>query len=272
MKQIKSYKPAKVELKNPPKSIERQFAQAMEAMIRSMSSQFKNQAIKGMHKSTINKFEDAQVGNYAAVFLALSKRVNKKLIKRYDDKRIEQLAKQYLSKTNNVNRDRLYSAIGDRVGIDPKQLIAEEGLKSQTNALILETAQWAKKLRDETLDLYTANTLRVMSQGGSIEDVMSEFDGMTEKRKNHAKFTARNQIGNFNAVMGKVRAQNLGIEKGIWRTAEDERVRPCHQARNGKEFDLSKGLYSSCDGQSLLPGTDYQCRCTTEYILPTDED
>ena len=257
--QIKSDKPAKVELKAPSKSIEREFAEAMESMISKMSSQFKNQAIKGLHKSTVEKFSDAQAGNYAKVFLALSKNVSKSLVKRYDDKRIDELAKRYLERANQENRNNLYSAIGKKVGIDPQQLIATEGLKANTNALILETAQWAKKLRDDTLEEYTANSLRIMSQGGTIEDVMNEYDAMTEKRKNHAKFTARNQIGNFNAIMGKVRVQNLGITKGIWRTAKDERVRPCHAARDGKEFDLSEGLYSSCDGKTLLAGTDFQC-------------
>ena len=94
---------------------------------------------------------------------------------------------------------------------------------------------------------------------------------MVEKRKNHSRFVARNQIASFNSIMNKTRAQKLGIKKAVWRTSADERVRPSHAARNGKEFDLSEGLYSSLDGKTLLPGTDYLCRCSMTMVLE-DED
>ena len=109
-----------------------------------------------------------------------------------------------------------------------------------------------------------------MTQGATMEQVMSEFDETASKRKDHAKFVARNQIANFNSMMSKVRAQNLGIEKAVWVTAGDERVRPCHRDRNGKEFDLKEGCFSKCDGKYLQAGTDFQCRCTVTYILPED--
>jgi len=120
--------------------------------------------------------------------------------------------------------------------------------------------------------MYTANSLRAMTQGSSLAEIMEQFDGLVEKRKNHAKFTARNQIANFNSITTKLRAQNLGITRARWITSHDERVRPCHDVRNGKEFDLDKGLYSSCDGEWLLPGVDYQCRCDYELIIPADDE
>jgi|GEM_PF-2642781 len=45
--------------------------------------------------------------------------------------------------------------------------------------------------------------------------------------------------------------------KYIWRTVQDERVRPDHAARNGAEFDLS---------DSPDPGDDFNCRCWIEYV------
>ena len=105
-----------------------------------------------------------------------------------------------------------------------------------------------------------------------LRAIVAGVDGLEEKRKNHAKFTARNQIGNFNSLTTKIRAQNLGITQAIWRTSRDERVRPCHKVRDGKAFDLATGLYSSCDGLSLLPGVDFQCRCDYELVIPEDDE
>lgn len=271
-REISADRPIPIKSAGAPKAEERELAKLAEYMIAQMSQRFRNQALGGMHKSTIEKFADAQPGNYAAAYLRLADRVRRKLLKQFDDKRIEEQVGRILQKVNQRNRDQLYSRIEKRIGLSTKELTTTEGLTYQINALVLETAQWVKKLRDETLEAYTASSLRAMSHGLSLEEIMQQYDGLVEKRRNHAKFTARNQIANFNSVATKIRAQNLGITRARWITSRDERVRPCHVKRNGKEFDLDKGLYSSCDGQHLLPGVDYQCRCDYELIIPEAED
>jgi SPP1 gp7 family putative phage head morphogenesis protein len=92
---------------------------------------------------------------------------------------------------------------------------------------------------------------------------------MVEQRKGHAKMIARTQISTINSLTSKIRAQNLGITKAIWVSARDERTRASHASRDGKEFELSEGLYDSIDGKTLLPGIDFQCRC--DYILKIPE-
>jgi len=225
------------------KAHERELDRAISYMMSEIAARYANNVIGGLHKSTVAKFADDSIEKFVAVVL---------------------------SKVDTRNQHELYKLIERRVGIPSTELIATEGLKSNINALRLETAQWVKKLRDDTLSEYTANTLREMAQGGSLEAVMKNFSGMAEKRRNHAKFTARNQISNFNAVTGKIRVQNLGITEAIWRTANDVRVRDSHDDRNDKVFDIAKGLYSSRDGKWLYPGIDFQCRCYAEYIIPED--
>lgn len=252
----------------PTKSNERVFEEVAQSMIEVMSRIFKNQALLEINKTTQEKFADAQVGNFANVFLKLSKKVTRKLLNRFSDKRIKRLVEKLLSDVDKRNSGIFYGNIEKLTGIPSKQLSKTEGLKPHTSALILETVQWVKKLRDETLELYTANSLRAMTLGQSLPQVLEQFDGLVEKRRNHAKFTASNQINNFNSIITKIRAQNVGISRARWVTARDERVRECHKVRDGKEFELSKGLYSSCDGKHLLPGVDFRCRCTYELIIP----
>lgn len=265
-------KPKTVKSQPPSRTMERRFAEANEYMVDLMSTIYENQVLKELNVSTVNKFADAtdQSGNYARAFKRLSVGVRRKLLRRFSNLRIERMAKEFLEKSDRETKEKLYKAIEAKVGIPAQELAMKEALNTTRNALILETAQWMQKLRDETLELYTANTLRQMTLGKGIGDIMDEFAQMKEKRKNHAKFTARNQINNFNSIMTKTRAQKAGITKAIWRTAEDERVRPSHAWRNGKEFDLNKGLYSSMDGKTLLPATDYQCRCTYELVIEDD--
>lgn len=284
-REVKSPKGAKIHSPTPPKSEEREFAEAIKYMIEQMEQRFKNQVFQQMHKSTIEKFEvtgndalpdelrrmfiDQQTGNFANVFLNLTKAVRRKLMKQFPDDRLEAFAKNVTGKTDKRNANIFYKRVAKRVGISKEELEATEGLTYQINAYKLETAQWVKKMRDETLQDWTANTLRNMAEGKGLPEILSQFDDMVEKRKGHAEMVARTQISSFNSFVTNARALNLGIEKAVWITAEDEKVRPCHAKRNGKEFNLAKGLYSSCDGKTLFPGVDYQCRCIAQMIIPS---
>jgi SPP1 gp7 family putative phage head morphogenesis protein len=246
-------------------------------MTEQMTQRFENQAIGGLHKATVEKFSDAQPGNYASVFLTLANRSRRKLLKQFSNKRISTFVRNMLGKADAQSKKQLYAPLESALGINVTKLLAKDISKPQINALILESIQWTKKLRDETLETFTSSTLRGMSQGKNLEDIMTEFKVVASKRKGQAKFIARNQIASFNAMTNKLRHQKLGITEGIWQTAGDGvepagRVRKCHHLRDGKTFKLSEGLYSSCDGKDLFPGTDYQCRCTYQAIIPEFED
>lgn len=271
-RKLKADEPIEIKSPDSPKAQEKELDRFMSYMIEQTGKRWKNQVFEELHQSTIEKFADAQPGNYARVYTRLARRVRRKLQKQFDDDRIEELVGRVLNKVNRRNRKQLYEMVEKRIGVSSTELTQTEGLTYRINALVIETEQWVKQLRDETLQMYTTNVLRAMTRGESLEEIMQQFEGMVEKRKNHARFTARNQIAHFNSMTTKLRAQNLGLTRAVWVTSRDERVRECHRVRNGKEFNLEEGLYSSCDGKTLLPGVDYQCRCDYRLIVPGDED
>jgi SPP1 gp7 family putative phage head morphogenesis protein len=271
-REITASKPTFVKGATEPKTEVRKFASAVEYIVEQMGKLWKSQVLKALNRSTVEKFEDAQTGNFSKVFLTIAKRVNKSLVSRFDDKRIEELANLYTKRADRRNQKEFYEKIESIIGVSRKELESTEGLTAQINAITAETAQWIKKLRNDTLQEWTANTLRQMAEGKGIDEISYEFDNMVETRKGHAKMVARTQIGTFNSLTAKARAQNLGITKAVWVTSKDERVRAAHVDRDGEEFDLSEGLYSSIDGQHLIPGTDFQCRCVSRFIIPGMED
>lgn len=269
---LEANKPTEVKPAPYPRGFENEFARLLEAMVSAMSKQFENQTLKKLNQGTINKFEDAQVGNYAAVFQTLSKRAQRNIKKRFSNARLKKEVRRIMLSMNRMNQKTFYGNVEDKLGISVQQLINNEGLGPNINALILETEQWVAQLRDDTLARFSANTVRVMTQGASFEEVLTAYREEAGKRKDHAKFIARNQIANFNGLSNKIRFQKLGIKKVVWQTSQDERVRESHKVRNGKEFDLSEGLYSSLDGKHLLPGVDYQCRCIAVPVIPGEEN
>jgi SPP1 gp7 family putative phage head morphogenesis protein len=256
------------------KTTERRFGELIEDMIQLMTRIYRNQVLEELHKSTIKKFADAQKGqpgNYARVLDRLANRAKRKLIDRFDDNRIERMVRKYYNDTNKRNANKLYGELSKKLGISSQRLLKKEGLTFQNNALIREAIRWVEKLRDDTLAEFTSNTIRKMALGKSVDDIISEYTNLAEKKRSKARFIAQQQINTYNSMLTKMRSQKVGITKAIWVTARDERVRECHRVRDGKEFDLDKGLYSSCDSETLYPGTDYRCRCTYKLIIP-DED
>ncbi len=254
-----------------PKGLERQFAAMAKAMIEAMADTFENQTFKKLGKGDVEKFSDAKIGNYANVFLKLSKRAQSSILNRFDNDRLDRLVKDMLNKVNKANQNATYAAAGPALGIEAKALKAKEALTPEFNALVAETQVWIKKLRDETLEQFQANSLRAMTLGLPLDGVIDEFNIVKSKRKNAAELTARTQIASYNGLATKLRAQSLGITQAVWVTARDERVRKCHKVRDGKVYDLDTGLFSSCDGKTLYPGTDYNCRCTSKNIIETGE-
>lgn len=267
-REVTAERETKIKAPRSSRAIENELGDMIEFMISQMAQRFKNQVIGGLQVGTVNKFADEQVGNFSAILLKLAKEVRKKLLKQFNDQRIDAMSKAMLGKMDAKAKRQFYERVAKASGIDVEALIAREGLKSTTNALMLETATWIKTLRDETFQTFTNNTLFAMGQGESLDIIVDKFDGIVKSRKNHARFLARNQVQNYNAISTKIRAQNLGITEAIWETAGDEDVRPSHKARDGEKFLLAEGLYSSTDGEHLLPGTDYNCRCGATYVIP----
>lgn len=255
-----------------PRAQENELADVLEFMTAEIAARFQNGALLAMNKSTLDKFEDAQLGNYAARFLKLTGGVKRKILKQFNNDRITAMVADKLRKVDKRQQRQLYSAVEKAIGINSKQLMKQEGMGEEVSALIAETSMWVQKLRDESLEKFTTNTMFAMTQGQGLEQLLEQFKDMVEERKGHAKFLAFNQIQNFNSITAKIRVQKLGIKKAIWNTSNDDTVRPSHKERDGKEFDLTKGLYSSVDGKFLIPGVDYNCRCTARYVLDDDEE
>src|SRR3989344_42655 len=76
-----------------------------------------------------------------------------------------------------------------------------------------------------------------------------------------AKLIAQDQIAKHAASLNQIRQQEAGIDKYEWSTSLDKRVRPLHQAREGKVFNWSD---PPPDGH---PGQPVRCRCTAIPII-----
>lgn len=246
-----------------PRHLEKEFIKFFDYMISEIAERFKNQGLKRLNKSTIEQFSDSKY--YSNDWLEKSKAIKKKLNKQFSDERLKAYIDKIMSKADKANQAK-FKDLGESLGI-PQTQILKLNQSKKYKALLDETLLYVKDKQDEAINYFTKNTLLMMNRGVTEVELFKEFTENAKKYKNDINFISRNQLSNFNAVMNKVRSQELGLTKAIWSTSKDERVRSSHKDRDGKEFDISKGCYGSKDGLYLQPGEYFNCRCTAKIIV-----
>ncbi len=81
-----------------------------------------------------------------------------------------------------------------------------------------------------------------------------------------ADVIARDQILTLNAQITQARHQAAGIERFVWSTSGDARVRESHAELDGKEFAYDDPPI--VDGEPTLPGEAILCRCVAIPVVP----
>ena len=244
-------------------------------MSQEVGNRYKNQVLNKMNVSTVNKFQDAQTGNFGVVFNGLSKVAIRMLLKQFSNKRIEKYIKALYLRVNTANQKDIYKAIQGDIGINVLDIIKTDGLNGFVNANSLKTMLQIQATRDKAIEDMSANLLRLMVSGQSLDTLYEEVENVTGKNKTKSKLVARQELTVFNSQLNKKRALNLGFSQRKWNavggTSENDRTRKCHTARHGKFYPVDGKLYSSCDGKSLEVGEEINCRCWDTFVLDLED-
>jgi uncharacterized protein with gpF-like domain len=244
-------------------------------MTQSIGDRYKNQVLNKMNVSTVNKFQDAQTGNFAVVFNGLAKVAIRMLLKQFSNKRIEKYIKALYARVNTANQKDIYKAIQGDLGINVLDIIKTDGLNGFVNANALKTLLQIEATRDKAIEDMSTNLLRLMVSGQSLDTLYNEVENITGKNNNKSKLVARQELTVFNSQLNKKRANNLGFTQRKWNavggSSENDRTRKCHTARNGKIYPTDGKLYSSCDGKSLEVGEEINCRCWDTFVMDLED-
>ena len=125
-----------------------------------------------------------------------------------------------------------------------------------------------KSIAAEQLTDVRATVREAAREGRRVEDLAAELRERFGVSESRAELIARDQTLKANAALTEVRHKEAGIERYVWSTSRDERVRPWHQALEGRIFRYDHEPPVTNDrGDRNLPGEDYQCRCVAVPIL-----
>jgi SPP1 gp7 family putative phage head morphogenesis protein len=160
------------------------------------------------------------------------------------------------NKTNAWNDKEWKKILKSGLGVDAFQ--REPWLNQELNSFVKENVGLITKMEEDLLSDVEGTMQRSIRAGESSGNVAKKIQERVNVSKSRAKLIARDQVGKLNGQLTELRQTNIGVEKYIWRTAEDERVRESHKRNNGKKFSWDKPPSTG------HPGQDIQCRCWAE--------
>lgn len=93
-------------------------------------------------------------------------------------------------------------------------------------------------------------------------DIAKQLGPRDSRSRRKIKGLARNEVLTLSSNIRNERYEHAGIEKAMWLSSRDGRVRSEHAANDGKVYDVSRGI----NGER--PGGPVGCRCTEVPQLP----
>jgi SPP1 gp7 family putative phage head morphogenesis protein len=124
-------------------------------------------------------------------------------------------------------------------------------------SLPIEAAERVHKLTYEGL----ANATRA-------KEVAAEIMRSGHVTESRATLIARTEVARASSNLGQARAQHVGSEGYIWRTAGDSDVRESHRKLEGTFHRWSSPPICDPPSHRAHPGCIWNCRCYAEIVLP----
>jgi len=180
--------------------------------------------------------------------------------KKWDRKRVSNLIRPIAEDTERWSRNQTNDQLRPSVGVDVFTG-HEAWLEPAMREFTRENVALIKSVPSQFFGELEKTIARELADGARFEklaDIIEERYGVAQSR---AELIARDQVGKFNADLDRVRQQQLGITRYVWRTSQDERVRDEHAAREGKVFKWSDPPEDGHPGESVM------CRCSAESII-----
>jgi SPP1 gp7 family putative phage head morphogenesis protein len=109
-------------------------------------------------------------------------------------------------------------------------------------------------------------TIKGLVEGRRPDEIADEILRTGEVSASRATLIARTEVARTASILTEVRAKSIGCTHFVWQTSKDASVRPSHRKMQGRTFAFADPPI--VDGQPLIPGQTYNCRCFIQPVLP----
>ncbi len=258
---IRKKKPVTLPEIRPNAGIERKYSNALVSLVREIQSDVNQTLVAEFRKQAKQeKLAMDGISDWVAhVIDYLSIRWQKKL-----DDLAPQIASMFVNRTVS-NYETLMKTYMRRAGFTVRFQVTPFQRES-LQAVIGNNVGLIKSIASQHLERVQVQVWQCVTQGYDLSTLSKNLKkdyGITKRR---AEFIARDQANKAHATIERAKRQELGITKAIWlHSHAGKKPRPSHLAANGKEFDVSKGMY--LDGEWVQPGELINCRCGSKSII-----
>lgn len=185
------------------------------------------------------------------------------------DDEIEADVRETASDVNSFSRAQTQNEFKSVLGVELLQ--AEQRLGPTMEAFVVENVKRIKSIPEEFFADVERTVIDGVRQGHRVELIREQIQKRFKVGRKRAALIARDQVGKLQGQLTRQRHQNVGIDRYIWDTSKDERVRSRHKALDGSEQYYSKPpIVDRRTGRRANPGQDYQCRCNALPVFPND--
>lgn len=161
--------------------------------------------------------------------------------------------------------ERRWSAFAREQAFDLKSVIVEGDLSATIQRQIQEAAGYIKSLPEEEALRVETLAQEALMYGLRPEEIQKKLEEEEGIASNRAALIARTEVSRANTILVAARAQSIGSEGYIWRTAHDGRVRESHLEMDGKFVYWSNP--PELDGMTGHAGEFPNCRCIALPVL-----
>lgn len=153
-------------------------------------------------------------------------------------------------------------AVKASVGIDLSTVIGTGELANLMSVASIRNARLITSMADELHHRIASTVLDSLTKGEGAKELQGRLQHQYGISQRRARTIARDQTSKLTNNLNRFRQEQAGLTKYEWSTSQDERVRPTHQANEGRVFEWKKP--SSVTGH---PGEDVNCRCVPIAIV-----
>lgn len=164
--------------------------------------------------------------------------------------------------------ERAWARLGDRMARALHREAAETPLGAIVRQRLADQVMLIKSLPLEAAQRVQTLTVQRFLAGGGRTDLVDEILRSGEVTRNRATLIARTETGRTATEFMRARAERVGSEGYIWRTAKDRDVRKTHKRLEGTFHRWDEPPVAEVDGKRHHPGAFPNCRCWSEPVVP----
>lgn len=161
-----------------------------------------------------------------------------------------------------------WATLGKQLGVGLRREIEHAPTGEVTRRLVAQQVDLIKSIPKSAAARLEALTLKMLEGGLRSEEVAERVrqTGPISLRK--ANNIARDLAHAGSSAMTMARAEYVGAQGYVWRTALDSEVRKLHRKLEGKFIDFDAPPIAGEHGERAHAGMIWGCRCWMEPVLP----